>query len=94
MTAGDELRALPGGDLVTRGLQDLRRGERTAEALLVSIGSPRLRLLGVDVPEPLPDPEHGLYLLLAAEDADAAHGRYNALIRSLVSFERALACAG
>jgi hypothetical protein len=31
--------------------------------------------------------------MLAAEDADSAHGRYNALIRQLVSFERAAECA-
>jgi hypothetical protein len=30
-----------------------------------------------------------LYALLARDDAAAAHGRYNALIRRLVSFERA-----
>ena len=35
----------------------------------------------------------GLYLLLAEDDSDSAHGRYNALIRRLVSFERALECA-
>lgn len=84
---------LPGEDLVERGLADLRRGDVTVEALLVSIGGPRLRLLGVDVPQTLPDPEHGLYALLHAENEDAAHSRYNALVRRLVSYERALACA-
>jgi hypothetical protein len=86
--------ALPGGDLVERGLADLRSGVESVEALLVSIGAPRLRSLGVDVLSPLDDPEHRLYALLAADQADSAHGRYNALIRRLVSFERALACAG
>ena len=38
-----------------------------------------------------PEPEHRLYLTLAAEDPDSAHSRYNALVRRLVSFER---CAG
>jgi hypothetical protein len=38
------------------------------------------------------NPEHRLYLRLAADDSDSAHSRYNALIRRLVSFERALAC--
>jgi hypothetical protein len=32
--------------------------------------------------------------MLAADDPDRAHGRYNALVHRLVSFERALACAG
>jgi len=29
---------------------------------------------------------------LAEEDADSAHGRFNALVRRLVSFERAAEC--
>lgn len=84
---------LPGADLVSAGLDDLRLSRTTAEALLVSMGAPRLRRSGVDVPCPLPEPEHGLYQLLAAEDPDSAHSRYNALVRRLVSFERALECA-
>ena len=39
------------------------------------------------------NPEHRLYALLARDDPEAAHSRYNALVRRLVSFERALACA-
>lgn len=88
-----DVSALPGSELVEQGLRDLAAGKETVEALLVSIGEPRLRVLGVDVPEPLADPETRLYLLLARTDEDAAHGRYNALVRRLASFERALACA-
>ena len=84
---------LPGGDLVAKGLDDLGEGTESMEALLVSIGAPRLEHLGIDVPAPLDDPEHRLYRMLAAGDPDSAHGRYNALIRELVSFERAFACA-
>jgi hypothetical protein len=84
---------LPGADLVTAGLADLGRGAATIPALLVSIGAPRLSALGVPVPAPLPYAERELYRALQREDADAAHSRYNALIRRLVSFERALACA-
>jgi len=85
--------ALPGADLVERGVADLAGGTETAEALLVSIAAAKLRALGVDVPPPLDEPELRLYRLLAREDEDSAHGRYNALVRRLVSFERALACA-
>lgn len=85
---------LPGSEIVDEGLRDLAEGRPTVAALVVSIGAPRLRLLGIDVPSPLADPEHRLYLLLADDDPDAAHGRFNALVRRLVSFERALACAG
>jgi len=37
-------------------------------------------------------PEHRLDELLARADTDSAHSRYNALIRRLVSFERAAEC--
>ncbi|MFZ5468874.1 MAG: hypothetical protein ACOZIN_05490 [Myxococcota bacterium] len=87
------MEALPGEELVVQGLADLACGEETIPALLVSIGAPRLRRLGLAVPTPIADAEHRLYLLLAADDSDAAHGRYNALIRRLVSYERAAECA-
>lgn len=84
------LSTLPGHELVLKGLDDLVRGEETDEALLVSIGATRLRRAGIEVAEPLDSPEHRLYDRLAAENADAAHSRYNALVRRLVSFERAV----
>jgi hypothetical protein len=83
----------PGEDLVRRGIDDLARGVESVEALLVSVGAPRLARLGYEVPAPLPDPEHRLYELLRSQDADAAHSRYNSLVRRLVSFERAAECA-
>lgn len=85
---------LPGADLVVAGLDDLEAGIESVEALLVSIGAPRLQALGFALPSPLTNPEHRLYELLARVHADAAHGRYNALVRRLVSFERAAACVG
>lgn len=84
---------LPGADLVSQGLDDLDRGVESAEALLVSIGAPRLRAIGYRIERTIPSPEHRLYRLLAGQDADAAHSRYNALVRRLVSFERAARCA-
>ncbi len=84
---------LPGADLVRRGVADLSAGQESTEALLVSIGAPRLRSLGIDLPRPIASPEHKLYQALARERGDAAHSHYNALIRRLVSFERAAACA-
>jgi len=82
-------RELPGADLVERGIEELEQGRESIEALLVSIGAPRLRRLGFEVPEPFPSPEHRLYELLRVQHGDSAHGRYNALVRRLVSFERA-----
>lgn len=92
MTSFD-LEALPGADLIKRGTEDLGGGRESAEALLVSIGAPRLRSIGIELSSPIPSPEHKLYLLLTKEKGDAAHSAYNALIRQLVSFERAAACA-
>lgn len=80
---------LPGEDLVCKGLSDLRAGVETAESLLAQIGGPRLRRLGFDIPPRERSPEMALWQLLAADNVDSAHSRYNALIRRLVSFERA-----
>lgn len=89
------LTAYPGGDLVQEGLADLARGAETIPALLVSIGAPRLRRIGLPVPENVfSTPEHRLYERLAESDPDSAHSRYNALIRRLVSFEHAAECVG
>ena len=80
---------LPGEDLVQKGLADLQRGIESEEALLVSIGAPRLRRLGYEIAKPFASPEHRLYGVLSRSDPAAAHSRYNALVRRLVSFERA-----
>ena len=84
--------ALPGGDIVEAGLRDLEQGIESDASLLLSIGEPRLRRLGIRIETPLRDPEHRLYARLAAADRSSAHSRYNALIRRLVSFERAAEC--
>jgi hypothetical protein len=85
--------SLPAHDLIETGIEDLQCQRETIPALLVAIGAPKLRSLGVELPESLPsNPEHRLYDLLAISDSDSAHSRYNALIRKLVSFERAFSC--
>lgn len=63
------------------------------EALLVAIGARRLRCAGVHVPEVpgVPEqPELALYEAVARCHPADAHSRYNALVRRLVSFERAV----
>ncbi len=85
--------SLPGEDLVVKGLQDLSKGIFSIESLLILIGAPRLRRLGVSISPKKnlpPSPEHALYARLQGENAKSAHSRYNSLIRRLVSFERAL----
>ena len=84
--------SLPGGEIAKQGIADLERGWTTIPALLILIGGPRLRNLGLPVPEADCNPEHTLYDLLSTHDPDSAHARYNALIRTLVSFERAAEC--
>jgi len=84
--------ALPGAELIRQGLDDLACGTESIPALLVLIGAPRLRQLGFNVPDTPYFPEDRLYEKLAADDSDSAHSRYNALIRTLVSFERAAEC--
>lgn len=64
-------RALPGGDLVTTGLCDLECGVESEASLLISIGEPRLRRLGMQVTNPLAGSEHRLYERLAAVDPRA-----------------------
>ncbi|MGH2569544.1 MAG: hypothetical protein ACRDGA_14495 [Bacteroidota bacterium] len=93
MSAGEGIfDSLPGGEIIRKGLVDLKGGTMTVPALLVLIGGPRLRMLDLPVPSVEVNPEHELYDLLSQQDPDSAHARYNALIRLLVSFERAAEC--
>lgn len=89
MSTIEEFAGAPGADLVRAGLDDLRSDRTTIEALLVAMASTRLRSLGLVVPVTAVErPSHRLYDLLAAEDARAAHSRFNALTRRLASFAR------
>ena len=88
----DPFEGLRGHETIREGLEDLEHGRETVPGLLVAIGAPRLRRLGLRVPRSGYEiPEHALYDLLARSNPDSAHSRYNAWIRLLVSFERASA---
>jgi hypothetical protein len=81
---------LPGHELVSEGLSDLKEGRESSSALLVAMAAPRLRRLGFDVPEGGAErPSHRLYELLSSETDQGAHSRYNALVARIVSFARA-----
>ena len=85
--------SIPANELINTGMLDLQNKRETIPALLVAIGAPKLRSLGLTLPTTLPpDPEHRLYDLLSLSGSDTAHSRYNALIRKLVSFQRAMEC--
>ena len=80
---------LPSQVLVDKGLSDLECDVLSVEALLVLDSSPRLRWLGVKVPEPGNAPKHpelALYTAIRESSPDDTHSRYNTLIRRLVSY--------
>ncbi|MCL2418173.1 MAG: hypothetical protein FWD04_02690 [Conexibacteraceae bacterium] len=76
----------PGEELISEGLAALAAREETVASLLVSMASRRLTALGDVVAEPFADPERRLYLMLEGELGTAAHSRYNALVRQLLSY--------
>ena len=82
---------LPGAELVEAGLDDLAQDRLTDCALLVLIAGPRLRQLGLEIPERAAARpyEHTLYAQLAGCLGAAAHSHYNSLIRRVVSYARA-----
>lgn len=70
--------ALPGADLVAAGLQDLRRGATTIEALLILPVEPRLAPAGIALPPAglAPGSAHlELYWKLASAHPREAHAR-------------------
>ncbi|HEY0930773.1 MAG TPA: hypothetical protein VGE27_12705 [Gemmatimonas sp.] len=85
---------LPGVEIVRAGLRDLAGQQHSVDALLVSMAAPRLRRLGIRVPVGVPHPEDALFVLLEQQHGQAAHSRYNALVRRMVSFSRAAATMG
>jgi hypothetical protein len=84
---------LPGESLILAGLEDLAAGRETAESLMVLIGSLRMKRCGIELPDTDADilnADYRLYAVMEAIHGNDAHSKYNALIRQLVSFERAL----
>jgi hypothetical protein len=91
--ANPALVGLPGALLVEKGVADLERGVVSAESLLVTIAKERLENLGVlrpglaagSVEAPL-----ALYARLGESGIVDPYSTYNALLRELSSFVRAL----
>lgn len=87
------LEGLPANELIQEGLNDLAQRRVSVAACLVKLASPRLRRCGMEVllsDEDALNADRELYALLGHEHGNEAHSRYNALLRELVSFERAL----
>jgi len=91
--SNEDLNYLPGSEIICQGLSDLKENKESIASLLVAIGYPRLKLLGLQNLSEInlfDSPENRLYKILAKEWQKEAHSQYNALIRRLVSFEHAL----
>lgn len=87
-----QLDRFPGSEIVATGLSDLAAGRRSVEAAAVEMAATRLREAGFEVPATAAGKpaSHRLYEALVAEHGDAAHSRYNAIVRRLVSFVQAV----
>jgi hypothetical protein len=85
-----DLRGLPAAELVEQGLEDLAAGRESVAALVVAAAGARLRRLGLPVPAGIEEAELRLYRVLERGDPWSAYSRYNALLREVVSFARAL----
>ena len=84
--------ALPGCDIVVKGLDDLTNERLSPEALVVTAAAPRLRRLGIEVPERVLEQaaELELYDRLVRSGVADPYSAYNALLRSIVIFAAAL----
>ena len=83
---------LPGYPLIQAGMHDGEAGLESVEALLVEIAAPRLRAVGLPIPEfasKRPDAELRLYQRLGTTGTPDPYSRYNALLREIDSFGRA-----
>jgi len=86
-----DLEGLPGADLVVAGMADLQAGRDTPDAALVRMAAPRLREIGIAVPQSASNQpgSHRLYELLSERDPAGAYSRYNALLGRMASFASA-----
>lgn len=74
------------------GLDDPRHGRETIASLLVAMGT-QASQLGLEIPDDLSaNPQRRFCDLLAQDDSDSAHSRYNAYLRRLITYERAAEC--
>jgi hypothetical protein len=86
------LQGLPGVEFIVQGIDDLRRGIDSVPAYLVAVGAGRLAER-IDLPKNvvMPErPERHLYRRLCEQHGNEAYGQYNAHLRRLTSFFRAL----
>lgn len=84
----DDLKSLPGAEIVLPGILDIEAGRRSINATAVQCAATRLRRIGLNAPSD--DGEnpasHQLYRQLSEELGDGAHSRYNAILARVASF--------
>ncbi|HEX7244741.1 MAG TPA: hypothetical protein VF245_04145 [Solirubrobacterales bacterium] len=92
----DNLKNLPGAEIVLPGLADLEAGRETINASAVQAAAPRLRRASIEAPSASNDTPaaHRLYRQLSEQLGDGAHSRYNAILARVVSFAGAAERAG
>jgi len=84
----EDLKSLPGAEIVLPGLADLEAGRESVNASAVQAAAPRLRRAGLDAPgaEGGVPAAHRLYEQLGEQLGDGAHSRYNAILARVASF--------
>ena len=87
--------ALPGSEIVDSGLRDVIRGNfSSVSALAVAELRPKLRFLGVPIPDmskQIPNPRNLLYRTMEKAEGGMAYVRFCALLERMDSFCDALA---
>jgi hypothetical protein len=84
----NELKNLPGAEIVLAGIADLEADRKSVNASAVQCAAGRLRRIGLNargVEGGIPA-AHELYRQLSSELGDGAHSRYNAILSRVASF--------
>jgi hypothetical protein len=84
----EDLKRLPGAEIVLPGILDLEAGRRSVNAIAVQCAATRLRGVGLNAPgvDSEVPAAHQLYQQLSGELGDGAHSRYNAILARVASF--------
>lgn len=84
----EQLKSLPGAEIVLPGIADIEAGRQSVYASAVQCAAPRLRRAGLNAPSATGNTPaaHALYRQLSEELGDRAHSRYNAILARVVSF--------
>jgi hypothetical protein len=84
----EDLKRLPGAEIVLPGIADLEAGRRSVNAIAVQCAATRLRRIGLNAPgvDGEVPAAHQLYGELSGELGNGAHSRYNAILARVASF--------